>query len=109
MKLEDMRAILADHEDFKDEKCHIDRFLSNIGHTCFYPQISLRGESNRACVVPEQALHKGLLRLHHWLPSTKHSPGAEECFKGEHCQLCASLQELYVCIPGGISSWTGTR
>ena len=108
MKLEDIRAILADHDDFKNEKCRVDRFLSSVGHTCFYPQISLRAEPDRACVVPEQALHKGLLRLHHWLPSPKHSPGAEECFKGEHCQLRASLQKLHVCIPGGIGSWTGT-
>ena len=36
MKLEDTRAILADHDDFKNEKCHVDRFLSNIGHTCVF-------------------------------------------------------------------------
>ncbi|CAI8049853.1 hypothetical protein GBAR_LOCUS27446, partial [Geodia barretti] len=40
---------------------------------------------------------------------TKHSSGAKERFEGEHCELCASLQKLYVCIPGGISSRTGTR
>ena len=32
--------------------------------------------------------------VYHWITSTKHSSGAEECFKGEHCELCASLQEL---------------
>ena len=36
MKLEDMRAILADHDNFKNEKCHVDRFLSNVGHTCVF-------------------------------------------------------------------------
>ena len=109
MKLEDMRGILADHDDFKNEKCRVDRFLSNVGHTCFYPEVSLRAQPNRACLGSEQALHKGLLRLHHWLPSTKNSSGAKEHFEGEHCELCASLQKLYVCIPAGISSRTGTR
>ena len=33
MKLEDMRLILAEHDDFKNEKCHVHRFLSNVGHT----------------------------------------------------------------------------
>jgi hypothetical protein len=36
MKLEEMRAILADHDDFKNEKCRVDRFLSNICHTCVF-------------------------------------------------------------------------
>ena len=34
MKLGEMRAILADHDDFKNEKCRVDTFLSNSGHTC---------------------------------------------------------------------------
>ena len=38
-------------------------------------------------------------------PSTKRSPGVEECFKGAHCELCASLQEL----SGGIDSWQRDR
>ena len=33
MKLEDMRAILADHDDFKNKKCRVDRFLSSVSHT----------------------------------------------------------------------------
>ena len=36
MKLEKMRAILADHNDFKNEKCRGDRFLSNSGHICVF-------------------------------------------------------------------------
>ena len=36
MKLEEMRAILADHDDFKNEKCRVDTFLSNCGHTCIF-------------------------------------------------------------------------
>ena len=36
MKLEEMRAILADHDDFKNEKCRVDTFLSNSGHTCVF-------------------------------------------------------------------------
>lgn len=36
MKLEQLREILADHDDFKNEKCHVDRFLSNAGHTCIF-------------------------------------------------------------------------
>ena len=36
MKLEDMRAILADHDDFKSEKCRVDTFLSDAGHTCIF-------------------------------------------------------------------------
>ena len=36
MKLEEMRAILADHDDFKNEKCRVDRFLSNADHTCVF-------------------------------------------------------------------------
>ena len=34
LKLEEMRAILAEHDDFKNEKCRVDTFLSNRGHTC---------------------------------------------------------------------------
>ena len=33
MKLE---AILADNDDFKNEKCRVDTFLSNSGHTCVF-------------------------------------------------------------------------
>ena len=33
MKLEEMRAILADHDDFKNEKCKVD---TNSGHTCVF-------------------------------------------------------------------------
>ena len=36
MKLGEMRAILADHDDFKNEKCRVDTFLSNSGHTCVF-------------------------------------------------------------------------
>ena len=36
MKLEEMRAILADHDDFKNEKCRVDTFLSSSGHTCVF-------------------------------------------------------------------------
>ena len=36
MKLEEMRAILADHDDFKNEKCRVDTFLSNSSHTCVF-------------------------------------------------------------------------
>ena len=55
-------------------------------------------------MVPEQVIHKGILRLHHQLTSTKHSSGAEERYKVEHCELCASMQELYVCVSGRVSS-----
>ena len=90
-----MRAILADHDDFKNEKCQIDTFLSNSGHTCFHPEVLLRvGES----IVPEQAIHEGILRLHHQLTSTEHSSGAGERHEGEHCKLCASMPEL-LCLP----------
>ena len=40
-------------------------------------------------MVPEQAIHKGILRLHHRLTATEHSSGAEERYEGEHCELCA--------------------
>ena len=36
MKLEEMRAILADRDVFKNEKCRVDRFLSNAGHKCVF-------------------------------------------------------------------------
>ena len=36
MKLEETRAILADHDDFKNEKCCVDTFLRNSGHTCVF-------------------------------------------------------------------------
>ena len=35
MKLEEMRALLADHDDFKNEICRVEEFLSNAGHTYF--------------------------------------------------------------------------
>ena len=45
-------------------------------------------------MVPEQAIHEGILRLHHCLTSTEHSSGVEECYEGEHCELCAAVPEL---------------
>ena len=36
MKLGEMRAILADHDGFKKEKCRVDTSLSNSGHTCVF-------------------------------------------------------------------------
>ena len=36
MKLGEMRAILADHDDFKNEKCRVDTFLSTSGHACVF-------------------------------------------------------------------------
>ena len=30
------RIILADHDDFKNEKCRVDTFLSSSGHTCVF-------------------------------------------------------------------------
>ena len=47
-------------------------------------------------MVSEQVIYKSILQLHHQLTSTKHSSRAEEHFKGEHCEICASMQELYV-------------
>ena len=54
MKLEEMRAILADYDDFKNEKCRVDTFLCNSGHTCvFIPKF----QCDRESMVPEQAIH----------------------------------------------------
>ena len=39
-------------------------------------------------MVPEQAIHEGILRLHHQLTATKHSSGTGERYEGEHCELC---------------------
>ena len=36
MKLEEMQTILASHEDFKNEKCRVDTFLTGCGHTCVF-------------------------------------------------------------------------
>ena len=36
MKVDEMRTILAGHDDFKNEKCRVDTFLSNCGHTCVF-------------------------------------------------------------------------
>ena len=36
MKLEEMRKILAEHNDFKNEKCRVDTFLTSCGHTCVF-------------------------------------------------------------------------
>ena len=36
MKLEEIRTILASHEDFKNEKCRVDTFLTSCGHTCVF-------------------------------------------------------------------------
>ena len=36
MKLEEMRRILAEHDDFKNEKCRVDTFLSSCGHRCVF-------------------------------------------------------------------------
>ena len=35
-------------------------------------------------MVPEQAIHEGILRLHHCITSTKHSSGAEERYAKEN-------------------------
>ena len=52
MKLEEMRRILAEHDDFKNEKCRVDTFLTSCGHRCVF-------EPYRVCMVTEQAIHKG--------------------------------------------------
>ena len=31
-----MRTILAGHDDFKNEKCRVDAFLTSCGHTCVF-------------------------------------------------------------------------
>ena len=36
MKLDEMRTILAGHDDFKNEKCHVDTVLTDCGHTCVF-------------------------------------------------------------------------
>ena len=36
MKLDEMRSILAGHDDFKNEKCHVDTVLTDCGHTCVF-------------------------------------------------------------------------
>ena len=36
MKLDEMRSTLASHDDFKNEKCRVDSFLSSCGHTCVF-------------------------------------------------------------------------
>ena len=36
MKLDEMRSILAGHEDFKNQKCRVDAYLSSRGHTCVF-------------------------------------------------------------------------
>ena len=80
MKLEEMRSILAEHDDFKNEKCRVD---TSCGHTCvFIPKFHC--ELNPIERV-WQAIHKGPLRLHYCITSTEYSRGAEERFKGEHC------------------------
>ena len=112
MKLDEMRAILADHDDFKNEKCRVDRFLSNAVHTCiFIPKVHC--ELNPIEQVWSQS--KCYTRaycdytIQHPLPSKNHSPGAGECFKGEHCELHTLLQKQHVCISGRISCWATTR
>ena len=39
-------------------------------------------------MVPEQAIHQSVLRLHHCLS------GAGERYEGEHCELCAAVPEV---------------
>ena len=65
-----------------------------------HPKVSLRAQPHRASLVPEQALHQGLLRLHHPLPSKNDSPWAGECFEGEHRELCAALQKMFAYLEG---------
>ena len=36
MKLDEMRSTLASHDDFENEKCRVDSFLSSCGHTCVF-------------------------------------------------------------------------
>ena len=36
MKLEEMRAELASHTDFKEEKTKIEHFLNDLGHICIF-------------------------------------------------------------------------
>ena len=36
MLLEEMQNILAEHDDFKNEKCRVDTFLTSCGHTCVF-------------------------------------------------------------------------
>ena len=34
MKLEEMRAEIASHTDFKEEKTNLEHFLNDLGHAC---------------------------------------------------------------------------
>ena len=36
MKLAEMRAEIASHTDFKEEKTKIEHFLNNFGHICIF-------------------------------------------------------------------------
>ena len=54
----------------------------------------MKKKGNKRMPIPSQVVHPRF-------PSTKHFPGVEECFKGAHCELCASLQKL----SGGIDRW----
>ena len=88
IRLED---ILANHDDFKNEKCR-------VGHTCIFISKFLC-ELNPIERVWSQS--KRYMRLHHRLTSTEHSSGAEERF------LRASMPKLYVLVKAPLRVYYG--
>ena len=92
----EMWAILPDHDDFKNEKCRVVMFtlLEWLWpFMCFYPKVLLWAKSNRASMVPKQAIYKSILSLYHQLTSLEYSSGAEERFKRELCVDAGTMQE----------------
>ena len=59
MKLEEMRAEIASHTDFKEEKTKIEHILNDLGHVCiflpkFHCELNLIGLKPRDILVPTQ-------------------------------------------------------
>ena len=65
---------------------------------CFHPKVSLRAESDRESMVPEQAIHEGILRLHHRLTLKKHSSGAAVLRRRTLRTMCVGAETICVRI-----------
>ena len=59
--MNEMRTILAGHDDFKNKKCHVDTVLTCCGHTCaFIPKFHCDLNLIER-VWSQQAIHEGTL------------------------------------------------
>jgi len=98
MKLEEMRAEIASHTDFKEEKTKLEHFLNNLGHACimlpkFHCELKCRGQAK---LYSKVYTNYTLPHLRSNISLALDSVTNENIIKS---------QKLYVWPSGGINCW----